>query len=133
MWNMACQSKVSLPSVQKYGWKVNNGNLEFIWDTEENIKKVDERINKLQKGCTCKTGCINKKCTCLRGSSLCGPGCKCLNCNNLPNQSTNTVTSTDLTSDDTDLYELIEEEIQEIDEHFSYKVTTYEDEFSDEE
>lgn len=37
----------------------------------------------LTKGCKCKKGCINNRCTCYKSSNQCGPSCRCINCKNL--------------------------------------------------
>ena len=40
----------------------------------------------IRKGCACKTGCRTGRCKCKKSGSQCGPGCKCLNCSNVPSE-----------------------------------------------
>ena len=51
-----------------------------------NFQKVDRTVQWYTKGCGCKTGCMTNRCKCRkgRGEGFCGPGCKCINCLNLP-------------------------------------------------
>ena len=66
-----------------YGWKHSaDKKLEVVWDVEENISKVNERLRYTLSGCKCKTGCGTKRCKCKKLGKLCGPGCKCSSCIN---------------------------------------------------
>ncbi len=102
MWRrQADHTEIILQSLTQYGWKLNNKKLTFDWDSEKNMNLVQERVNKLLKGCKCKTGCCNIKCCSCKGKNKpCSTGCECTNCTN---------TSTDdnsatLTSEDTITY-----------------------------
>ena len=53
-----------------------------MWESEENMKKVQQTVQYLTKGCKCKTGCTTKRCLCQKGQTLCGPSCQCTNCRN---------------------------------------------------
>ena len=37
----------------------------------------------LSRGCICKTGCVNKRCSCRRKERSCGAGCECRGCKNV--------------------------------------------------
>ena len=51
-------------------------------DSDENLQKVKSRVNLLMKGCGCKFGCAIKRCGCRKNGDVCGPGCRCTNCEN---------------------------------------------------
>ena len=36
------------------------------------------------RGCSCKTGCKTRRCSCRKAERKCGPGCGCCNCENSP-------------------------------------------------
>ena len=69
-------------NVNEYGWKIEGGEIQVLWDEEEEIKKVTSG-----KGCGCKaqkcdgstTGCRS----CYRMCKPCSIKCKCKTlCNN---------------------------------------------------
>ena len=62
--------------VEQYGWKLTSGQLEIDWDSDENIKHIQEKVRLLLRGCTCKTGCTSNRCKCKKsGNYCCLPGC----------------------------------------------------------
>ncbi len=68
-----------------YGWQRNNENkLEIVWDTPENIAKVQSTLEHVLHGCKCKTGCNTRRCKCKKAAKECGPGCQCTGCSNTP-------------------------------------------------
>ena len=72
-----------------YGWtRDSTGKLDVVWENPENVQKAKEMINLTFSGCKCKTGCMSKRCHCKKNSKLCGPGCQCIACQNLPKSST---------------------------------------------
>ena len=73
--------------MQQYGWKLTSGQLEIDWDSDENIRHIQEKVRLLLRGCTCKTGCTSNRCKCKKSGNCCMPSCKCINCKNLPNDS----------------------------------------------
>ena len=81
-WQKAKHQTVVMPPLTQYGWYDEEGKLKVHWDTEENMKKVEEQVEFLTKGCRCKTGCDTKRCKCLKAGLSCGPSCRCLNCKN---------------------------------------------------
>ena len=58
----------------------------------------------LLRGCGCKKGCSNKRCSCFKAGVKCGPGCRCTNCENLPSSRSQ--------PDDQDENEVEQEELQ---------------------
>lgn len=83
MWQQALSHSMELASLEGNGWKkAANGKLTVHWETEENMKKVKERVLLLMSGCGCKSGCKNMRCGCKRKSMSCGPGCRCTDCCN---------------------------------------------------
>ena len=82
LWQQASCRHVVMPHLELYGWNIVDGVLYCDWDSPENIFKVKDRVAFVTKGCSCKTGCTQQKCSCKKASKLCGPGCKCLGCKN---------------------------------------------------
>ena len=70
--------------IDTFGWTRKDGQLEVVWDTAENQARARERIDFVLKGCKCKTGCASNRCKCKKNMHVCGPGCQCLNCCNMP-------------------------------------------------
>ena len=56
------------------------------------------RVSLAQRGCGCRTGCKTARCKCRTNNHLCGPGCKCQGCTNLPLESRHRVADLDQTS-----------------------------------
>ena len=84
LWQQATHQYVTMPPLSIYGWIVQeDGSLACGWDSVENFSKVRAKVSFLSKGCSCKSGCKTKICSCLKHSRLCGPGCKCIDCENL--------------------------------------------------
>ena len=67
-----------------FGWKVVEGSLDIDWDDPTNAEQVKESVRLLLRGCKCKKGCNNRRCSCFKAGVKCGPGCRCANCENLP-------------------------------------------------
>ena len=86
MWSQAIQNTVQLLPMDHYGWIMNGNRLEMIWDTEDNIKKVDDQINYYLKGCGCQKSNCSGVCGCKKKGHHCGPGCACSpqSCKNQP-------------------------------------------------
>lgn len=77
-----------LAELSSYGWMLEEGKLQVIWDVPENIAKVGERLEFVLTGCSCKvTGCSNKRCKCVKTNRKCGPSCRCVNCFNIETSS----------------------------------------------
>ena len=71
-----------LKPITENGWTIKNTKLCVVWDREENMQLVRERVNLLLRGCKCVTGCKNRVCGCKRKNSNCTGGCQCINCDN---------------------------------------------------
>ncbi len=50
--------------VNECGWKVVEGCLEIDWDDPGNFEQVKESVHLLLRGCGCKKGCCNNRCSC---------------------------------------------------------------------
>ena len=83
MWGQSDKNRMTLLPLQQFGWRINNEELTIVWDTEENIKAIHDRVDVHLKGSKCTTGCSTGRCSCKRKSSMCMEGCQCINCNNL--------------------------------------------------
>lgn len=66
-----------------YGWSRKDNKLQVVWDVPENIANSQKKLDFVFNGCRCKTGCISKRCKCMKQNRKCGPGCNCINCRNL--------------------------------------------------
>ena len=77
-----------------------------MWEVEENIQKSKASLEFVMSGCKCKKGCCDRKCSCQRKEKLCGPGCKCRNCQN----TTTTTTTQGISLDLVEIQDLLEEE-----------------------
>ena len=82
MWAQANQDQVNVLDPNKYGWRTDGNAISVVWDTEEHMAAVRSRVMLLTRGCSCKSGCVTRRCKCYR-SGRCGPGCKCTGCKNV--------------------------------------------------
>ncbi|VDI21136.1 Hypothetical predicted protein [Mytilus galloprovincialis] len=84
-WKQGNTNFMSLPDLNSYGWNISDGEITVVWDTEINLKKVNDTIQWYTKGCSCKSGSTTLRCSCKKSANkYCSPGCKCVNCVNLP-------------------------------------------------
>ena len=81
-WTQSDRNTMVLPPITEHGWTLQDTSLKIIWDTEQNMQKVRERVNILFGGCKCRTGCKSRVCGCRRKQKLCSEGCECTNCGN---------------------------------------------------
>ena len=72
-----------LPFPEDNGWKRDDSGYSMDWDCPDLQKEVQETINFLVKGCSCKKGCKTKQCGCHKKGHHCGPGCEYQSCTNL--------------------------------------------------
>lgn len=79
MWAQSDRNIMVLQPITDYGWSLENNELK---DTEENVRRVRERVGVLFKGCKCITGCKNRVCGCRKKNTNCTEGCLCINCEN---------------------------------------------------
>ena len=66
MWGQADINTITLEPIIQHGWKISGppNSLSIIWDSQENIAQVRDRVNALLKGCKCVTGCMTKRSRC---------------------------------------------------------------------
>ena len=83
MWAQASANKITTLPPTEYGWIKEDGGYNIQYDTEERVLIVRQRVSKFTRGCTYKGGCKSKRCGCKKNGQQCGPGCRCLNCENL--------------------------------------------------
>ena len=83
MWSQSCQPHMVLGPLTEFGWRIEEDELLFNWDSEENIAAVRGRVEALTKGRHCKTGCNTERCSCKKKEKTCIEGCECVNCSNL--------------------------------------------------
>ena len=71
MWHQAQYGRPMLAPLDGNGWVREDGVLNIVWDSPENMQKVREAVRLLTNGCGCKTGCTTKRCGCRkRGHTL---------------------------------------------------------------
>ena len=71
MWGQANRNTMVLKPITENGWTIENTKLCVVWDTEENMQLVRERVNLLLRGCNCVTECKNRVCGCKRKNFNC--------------------------------------------------------------
>jgi len=92
-WKQTLKNIMTLSPLTENGWALKNDEISVVWDTDDNLKRVQATIQWYTKGCSCKSGCNTNRCSCKRQTDrqrrktggYCGPGCKCQNCTNIPN------------------------------------------------
>ena len=72
---------LALPEAQ--GWLKDDSGYSIDWESTETIQKIKATLDFLNKGCTCKTGCKTKRCSCQKNERQCGTGCECRGCTNM--------------------------------------------------
>lgn len=112
MWLQADCNNIVLQPVTEFGWKVVDNTLTVVWDSNENMAMIQERVSQLLNGCKCKTGCKTRRCSCRKSNRNCGEGCECSNCCNV---NVNTSTSHECEMEE----EMAEIALDEIDEEES--------------
>ncbi len=88
LWTIASQNgDIPLEPSTRYGF---NDDGSYKWDTDDNMSKIQAKVDKITKGCGCQTGCRNNRCLCKKADKFCGPGCTCIKskigCFNVPKQ-----------------------------------------------
>ena len=83
MWSQLNSNEAISLSPTDYGWNKSESGYKIQYDTEEHVLIVKQRVSKFIKGCKYKSGCTTKRCGCKKQGQQCGPGCRCLNCENL--------------------------------------------------
>ena len=82
VWAQACSNDVTVPDFTLHGWSLKDGSISVIWDTDDNIKKVDSNQKMPRQGCKCSKGCSNNWCKCKKEGRMCSLFCLCKNCKN---------------------------------------------------
>ncbi|CAC5419986.1 unnamed protein product [Mytilus coruscus] len=124
-WSQSTSNTHTLSELSKSGWQITDNRLEIVWDTVLNFQKVEKTVEWYTKGCGCKTGCKTNRCKCKKAQNencdgFCGPGCKCVNCFNVPGSGDQVLDMSidldDVISDETeDLEDPVEDEQPEVD------------------
>ncbi|VDH93405.1 Hypothetical predicted protein [Mytilus galloprovincialis] len=113
-WSQSTSNTHALSDLSKCGWQITDNRLEIVWDTVLNFQKVEKTVEWYTKGCGCKTGCKTNRCKCRKAQNencdgFCGPGCKCVNCFNVPDSGDQVLDMSidldDVISDDTEEFE----------------------------
>ena len=86
LWRSANKEDIykNLPPPETSGWlKQPDGKYSIDWEDSDIQAQIEDTINFLTKGCSCKTGCKTRRCRCRRNERFCGPGCECMQCVNV--------------------------------------------------
>lgn len=68
---------------ESQGWmKDSVGKYTVDWEAEEVLQRIQATLDFLNKGCSCKTGCKTRRCSCRKNERSCGAGCECRECTN---------------------------------------------------
>lgn len=110
MWGQADTNYMTVASVVDSGWTLRENKLCVVWDSTDNVRAIQERVQALLTGCKCVTGCKNGRCGCVRKKRHCAEGCECQNCQNMGYSLTIASSTTAPSIDDVTTIEL--EEIQ---------------------
>jgi hypothetical protein len=118
-WSQCKQNLVTFGDLSDFGWNISNDKLIIVWDIDLNFQKVERTVQWYTKGCGCKTGCMTNRCKYRkgRGEGFCGPGCKCINCLNLPSSKQGPLNFSFECEDTDDDFEIFDDldDIQEVD------------------
>ena len=64
--------------------------VKVVWGSPTNVIQIKENVIFLKRGCGCKKSnckqCKTTACKCHEGGTTCGPGCSCVNCEDVSNQ-----------------------------------------------
>ena len=71
--------------LSEHGWSREQECLQVVWDSPENLQKVQRTVDFLTQGCQCKTGCTTRRCRGTKEDIQCGPSCHCINCKKTKN------------------------------------------------
>ena len=85
MWQNSSEEDIytPLPLPEESGWKKSDGSYAIDWEAPEIQERVQQSIDFLIKGCSCKKGCRTANCGCKKKGRYCGPACLCQECVNL--------------------------------------------------
>ena len=86
MWSNSSEDDLQglLPLPDDCGWtKLPDGSYTLDWECPDVQQQVQDTINFLTKGCSCKKGCLSQRCGCRKSGHHCGPGCQCHDCQNV--------------------------------------------------
>ena len=72
-----------LAAPETSGWLKGDGGYLFDWECSNTRKKIQATLDFYNKGCTCRTGCKTKRCSCQKNGRECGAGCECRGCVNV--------------------------------------------------
>ncbi len=90
MWSQATRNTMILEPITDHGWTVQNNQLSVVWDSQQNMAAIRERVNSLLKGCKCVTGCVTRRCSCQKNQTKWSVGCECTNCCNIDQEGEDT-------------------------------------------
>ena len=115
MWNN-CTSEDQyhgLPAPEAQGWLKTDSGYEVDWEDDAVVGKIKATLEFLSKGCTCKSGCKNKRCDCVKSNRQCGASCECRGCTNMQLRTPPQLQQEEEEQDEQELEEELEEDKDE--------------------
>ena len=105
IWKNSLSNVLNLPSPSESGWMFEGDKLVVRWMTRSCAPEgLLENVT-----CGCKTGCQNRRCSCIRASLKCTEVCQCKNCSNQDLAAAQYAQDDTISSDDDSDYELDEQ------------------------
>ena len=85
MWKNSSKADIldGLANPESQGWLKEETEYSIDWESKEVLQRVKATLDFLDKGCSCKTGCKPKRCSCKKKERSCGAGCECKGCTNI--------------------------------------------------
>ena len=86
VWQLSPHWNFSYPDISEYGWTIDDNGVQILWDSPENIIEIQANVLYLTRGCGCKKSkCKTNVCKCKKADPprICGPGCSCVDCENV--------------------------------------------------
>ena len=53
VWSKSLEYSFDYPALANYGWKIEDGIIRCIWDSESNIQAIKDNVRYLTRGCKC--------------------------------------------------------------------------------
>jgi hypothetical protein len=84
IWDAATTGWTATPDLESFGYKRGTlGELELRYNFDGQIRRIEEQVGLVMKGCGCKTGCESGRCKCRKAGQMCSVSCRCVACKNV--------------------------------------------------
>ena len=83
VWREAVHSWQELPLLEHRGWKVQDGEVSVVLETQDSIRGIEFLLHSHLRGCSCMPlHCTSSRCSSKRGQA-CSRVCRCSGCLNI--------------------------------------------------